>query len=524
MISYSPSSAPRQFWLILSAIAAGLGLLTGAPPTLVLGALGILWLPVLAGYMPQRMSRESEGFQVLGWTVVAAISIALSGGASSSLTILFALGPLTGLALGRRKVAVEAAVFSALAFFSFWAMDFWISTPQLPENLLGLASALTLAAIIYAGILAAVAIVNLRRRIASEYAMQAKSQETEPSVSPRGGVKLPEDFPVAVVSVAPEGRIRAIEGDREMVAPLRVGDLAAEALSALAPELGSDFLRTAGEVELELKGVGPVQVRSVASASGVTLVLSRTGDGQGNLESALQERTAFFASLGHDLKTPLNAIIGFADMMRSGLRGPLPDAYREYSDIIHDSGQDLLLLVDDILDLAKADAKKLNLDMEPVDLCASGASVMRQLSAQAERSEVALKLETDEEVWAEADARAVRQIWQNLVSNAIKYSSSGEEVILRTGAHNDLVFLSVEDFGAGMDQQDLERISQPFQQGRNARGHAGTGLGLAVVKQFADLHGGQVKIETARGQGTRVEVTFKPADVSGLDDLETAAQ
>ncbi len=515
---------PRHLWLILSAIAALVGVATGAPLTFLVGATGLLWLPVLAAYLPGNWAKESDNFQVVGWTLIAVVALALSGGVRSPLTILFALGPLTGLALARRKIAIEAGVFSAVAFFAFWALNFWFRPPPVPENYLGFTTALTLAAIIYAGILAAASIVNLRRRIAGELSAERTVRETGASLELRGGVHLPADVAYAVVSVTPHGRIRAIEGDRSLTGPLRVGRDAQKVLSSLHPALGEAVRLGDGEMALELDDIGPVLVRHRQLESGPVIVIERPGDDTDGIRAALEERTAFFASLGHDLKTPLNAIIGFADMMRSEIRGELPEAYREYSEIIHESGNDMLLMVDDMLDLAKADSRKLRLDFEPVDLGTSAVSVCRQMAAQADRAGVSLELDVEDEVWAHADARAVRQIWQNLVSNAIKYSADGDKVILSAGETGGGVALSVEDFGAGMDEADLDRVAAPFSQGRNARGRVGTGLGLAVVKTFADLQNGRVRIDTAAGVGTRVEVWLPPADVSGLEDMEKAAQ
>ncbi|MEO1476435.1 MAG: HAMP domain-containing sensor histidine kinase, partial [Pseudomonadota bacterium] len=241
-------------------------------------------------------------------------------------------------------------------------------------------------------------------------------------------------------------------------------------------------------------------------------------------EAGLKERTAFFAGLGHDLKTPLNAILGFADLMKAEVRGPMPEAYKDYPTIIHESGQDLMLLVEDILDLAKADANSHRLELEPVDLVASAASVIRQLEDQAARASVKLALTGDAEVWAEADPRAVRQIWQNLLSNAIKYSNEGDTVTLTAGSLASSVFLSVKDHGAGMDQEDLDRIARPFAQGVNAKGRAGTGLGLAVVQRFAELHGGRVVIDTAPGKGTRIRVTLPAASSDAVSPFGNAAQ
>lgn len=341
---------------------------------------------------------------------------------------------------------------------------------------------------------------------------------------------LPPTLPIAALAVTPQGRVRAIEGDVHLVGVHRLGELESEVLGRIHVGLHDRLART-GAALLEYPSGLRVQWHRRSVQNGFILVVhpvAKTESHQraSDMETALKERTAFFASLGHDLKTPLNAIIGFADMMKSGIRGPLPDAYQDYAEIIHESGEDLLLLVDDLMDLAKADASALNLDRQPVDLAASGQSVIRQMGAAAERAGVTLTLKSHDadQTWADADARAVRQIWQNLVSNAIKYSSKGDTVQLEVFAYAGRVVLAVEDEGAGMDADDLARLAEPFAQGKNASGRAGTGLGLAVVKSFADLHGGQVKVDTRLGDGTRVEVTFRPADPNDLSDFEEAAQ
>ena len=236
-------------------------------------------------------------------------------------------------------------------------------------------------------------------------------------------------------------------------------------------------------------------------------------------EKNLDERMQFFAGVGHDLKTPLNAINGFSEMMVAEIRGPLSDEYKDYAGLINESGQDLMLLVEDILDLAKAEANRHMLDMEPVDLGASGKSVMAQMQAQATRANVKLKMRTYGKPWALADVRAVRQIWQNLVSNAVKYSDKDAVVSLSARVRNGKAIISVKDTGAGMDAEDLALIAEPFAQGANSKGRKGTGLGLAVVKRFADLHKGKVMIDTAPGKGTQVQVILPLADMDDLAPL-----
>jgi len=236
-------------------------------------------------------------------------------------------------------------------------------------------------------------------------------------------------------------------------------------------------------------------------------------------EHALISRTSYFASLGHDLRTPLNAIMGYAQMLQMNMGGGLSEKQVDQAGIINESGQDLLLLVDDMMDLAKAEADRQTLDLEPVDLGASGKSIMAQTQAIADRKQVKLNLRTYGEPWAKADARAVRQIWQNLISNAIKYSEAGGTVTLSASDRKDGAVLSVKDTGAGMDEDDLARIAKPFEMGANSKGVKGTGLGMTIVKTFADLHGADVVIDTAPGDGTRFQVIFQKADADDLDPL-----
>lgn len=532
MISFTSSRTPGFIWLIASTLAGLLGWAAGAPFGLVLGAVAVLWLPVLAAYMPPAWARESEVFQVLGWTVVAVLGVALTGGVRSPLTIFLVLGPLTGLAIGRRRLALEAAAFSAIGFFALWSLNQWTGLPQPGRGLSGFISALTLAAIVQAGVLCAVAVITQRRQALGDARASLDAETSQHGLNLRSGVNLPPDLPLAVLSITPHGRIRAIEGNHRLLGKVKIGALWDETRARLLPDLAPMALAAGDLVRVTAPNGQALSLVSRRVETGRIILVSPIGEEEAQPideiraegEAAVRERTAFFASLSHDLKTPLNAIIGFADMMRSAVRGPLPEAYQDYTQIIHESGQDLLLLVEDLLDLAKADARALRLDLEPVDLVASAASVLRQFSAQAERVGVSLALDEEGEAWAHADARAVRQIWQNLISNAIKYSEQGGTVTLEAGPHEKGVFLSVSDEGAGMDAADLDRIARPFAQGRNAAGRVGTGLGLAVVKQFADLHGGQVQIDTRKGEGTCVTVRFQAADPADLDEFDHAAQ
>ena len=322
------------------------------------------------------------------------------------------------------------------------------------------------------------------------------------SIVPAATDPTPRDLfkndPLLIVSISEHGRIRDVIGNPSLVPGAKAGRVWDEVFQYKADDAGV----------VQHNQFGRLTVSRTNSPSGDLIVIMPETQTQGSLETALQERTNFFAGLGHDLKSPLNGIIGFADIMSSELRGPMPEAYQDYPTFIRESGETLLRLVEDMLGYAKAEAGTYELDVAAMDIAASGESVLRQSQGIAELSGVELTLRTGGEVLAMADAAAVRRIWDNLVSNAIKYSSQGDTVVLDAFERDGKAYLRVSDTGAGMSAEDLAKIAKPFSQGANAKGRSGTGLGLAMVQRLAELQGGKVKIETAPGQGTTVTVTL----------------
>jgi len=232
-----------------------------------------------------------------------------------------------------------------------------------------------------------------------------------------------------------------------------------------------------------------------------------------------EDKTLFFAGVSHELRTPLNAIIGFSDMMRSRLFGPLPNKYAEYADLIHDSGQHMLDLIGDVLDISKADAGKYELNYTEFDVADVIRSSVKMVRPSADKAELNIQLDLDEDaaLVLKADRRAVRQILLNLLSNAIKFSERGD--VIHVGAktyENDeensalmeRLTLFVKDNGTGMSAADLDKVTQPYQQGTGAMliSERGTGLGLNLVKSLTELHDGTLNIESELGAGTQVYV------------------
>lgn len=519
-------------WLALCAGSGFAGLIAGAPawPVLMIAAAAIL--PGLVGVMLPPGDSIWRGLLVISWTLTALVGLVLSGGGASPLTVLLVIAPLAGLLSGARRMAAEAGVFAAFALFlAILAAGLgWLPQPPgwapqlaVPFAFSGLVvSALMVWMLVHSGMAEK---LQPLLQPGSEPA-----QETSNAAAPRMPAPLLPGIGAALLEVTPEGRLRAVSGDTFSIPVLKPG----AALSALfAPGDMPEVLRQGaghGTGEATLVTGQRILFTAETGPSGALIILfappADTGDtaeeAKAAYEEELKKRTAFFASLGHDLRTPLHAILGYAEIMQAELMGPMPEAYADYPAIIHESGTDLLLLVDDILDLARAEAGQPRLDPEPVDLSASAESVMRQLKGHADRAGVTLRLKSQGEAWAEADARAVRQIWQNLVSNAIKYSGSGKTVTLETRIEAGAAILSVQDRGAGIPAADLARLTQPFAQATGAK--PGTGLGLSVVRRFAELHGGELRLSSKPGRGTKAEVILPRASEADLMPLDEAAE
>jgi len=214
-------------------------------------------------------------------------------------------------------------------------------------------------------------------------------------------------------------------------------------------------------------------------------------------QQATDDKTLFFAGVSHELRTPLNAIIGFSDMMRSRLFGPLPGKYAEYADLIHDSGQHMLDLIGDVLDMSKVEAGKYELHYDNFDASDVIRSTIKMIRPTADQAEVVLTTQIREDVplLIEADRKALRQI------------------LLNAKAVGDTLNVSVQDYGVGMSAADVEKLGQPYQQAASANmiEERGTGLGLALVNSLSTLHGGRFAVTSQEGEGTTVDV-FLPLD------------
>lgn len=469
-------------------------------------------------------------FAWLALAIIACISIAFI-----PMAVLFLCAPAAAALFEKEKVVeamVMAAIFAALLWYA--GQQGYIPQSQTSETqaLWGK----------QAGLIATIGLM-----ITTMFA--AARSKTPPAV-------IKADIP-ARLSVESEALLNAIDGavlrfdghDRLMSSNLQASQLFGFAQGLSQMPLGAlvshdadtqqdieDMIAQARltqasqnmrlETRFEADSVSYLEaVATPINASEVLLHLHDVSDEEDRVETMLRsnalaqqatdDKSLFFAGVSHELRTPLNAIIGFSDMMRSRLFGPLPGKYAEYADLIHDSGQHMLDLIGDVLDMSKVEAGKYELHYDNFDASDVIRSTVKMIRPTADSAEVVLSVDIDENepLLIEADRKAVRQILLNLLSNAIKFSHKGGRIIIGAKSSGDTLNFSVQDHGVGMSADEVATLGQPYQQASSAKlvEDRGTGLGLALVKSLTELHGGRFAVASQTDEGTTVDV-FLPLE------------
>jgi signal transduction histidine kinase len=241
-------------------------------------------------------------------------------------------------------------------------------------------------------------------------------------------------------------------------------------------------------------------------------------------EAASRAKTEFLANVSHELRTPLNAIIGFSELMLNGARGPVGNAdYRGYLKDIFDAGTDLLRLINEILDLSKAESGKLELIEDTVDVENVIRTVTRLVGPKADGAGLSLTVELPETpALLFCDRLKLKQILLNLLSNALKFTEPGGKISVSMAIDPDRgLSIAVRDSGIGIAPADIPRVLQPFVQVDSAlsRSHNGTGLGLPLASAMIELHGGKLAIESEPGHGTTVIAYFPPSRIVNIAEV-----
>ena len=263
--------------------------------------------------------------------------------------------------------------------------------------------------------------------------------------------------------------------------------------------------------------------RDVSDRKAQEAELTRTRD---EAESASRAKTQFLANMSHELRTPLNAVIGFSEILNRELFGALGEArYRDYARLIHESGEHLLNVVNDILDISKIEAGKFKIVKEPFEVASLVKSCCDLMRHTAEQRSLSLIVDVAPGIpELPADKRACKQMLLNVISNAIKFTDPGGWVRVSARVEGESVELAVADNGIGIAEADLPKLGNPFVQANNSydRSYDGAGLGLSVVKGLARLHGGQLELASTLGQGTTAAILL-PLD-SPSESVEALLQ
>jgi cell cycle sensor histidine kinase DivJ len=515
--------------LTVAAATAGLLLRGAVAPGLVVWALSATaGAAAIGAILAETTEAAGALFTVLMWAVAGAGAALATGGAAGPLAPL-CLAPLAaGAASGRPRMLGLGAAVGLLAAAVAALGGVFVPLPKPPELVSAWLSLLALA-VMALGLGAA--LVALQGRLRGD---EARRNAVELSLR-----EALDHQPQLLLSLYPGGRI--LEAFGEAPLGVEVHGLADRNLSDLVSpadraQVEAALTRASAEGSAETSFVPAhdphgwcalsvrrmSRIRLVAAMRDARAQRAREVELEAARELAEQQnagKSRFLANMSHELRTPLNAIMGFSDIMRQRLFGPMADRYSEYADLIHESGSHLLELINDVLDMSKIEAERFELAREDFDAREAISGVLRLMRGQADRAGIYLRGHLPQEpLEADADRRAVKQIAFNLISNALKFTPKGGSVTVTLEAEGDQLVLTVADSGVGIASEDLQRLGRPFEQagGRDQR-QAGSGLGLSLVRAFARLHGGEMILESALGQGTTVTVRL-PVLVSAQAD------
>ena len=467
--------------------------------------------------------------------------VAITGGMHSPLLVWFAVLPAEAALAGGRVTVLRAATAAGLALVGVAVLEKLHMLP--PARLLApywqVYAGSALAAIIQSAL---IAIATQERQRTADFAASEGAEMYR---------FLAENATDLITRHAPDGSVRCASPATRRLLAIDPGSLEGVPLSALVhPEdleaahdaIGRAVLsgrQATAEIRFRRGDGGFVatemRCRPAAAADGrMSDVIAVTRDiaerkaqeealiaARESAEEASRAKSRFLAHMSHELRTPLNAIIGFSEVMTHEMFGLIGNPrYLEYARLIHESGGHLLELINGILDMSKIEAGKFDLNETTFDLEATAQQALRFVTLPAERKGVVLKMSIAPGARTIfADQRAVKQILINLLANAVKFTPRGGAVWVVAAREGGAVELAVADTGIGIAKTDLHRLGQPFEQAGSAPSPEGTGLGLALVKALAALHDGEVRIQSARGEGTVVRVRLPHAAVSDVKRL-----
>ncbi|MBW8735188.1 MAG: HAMP domain-containing histidine kinase, partial [Asticcacaulis sp.] len=497
------------------------------------GLLGLLFLPANPLILLALLAMAIPGFAAITlvfrdsppvrqglvwlWSIFAAIAVTLTGGIAGPLAIWVAMPLAAAVVLNQRSLISLGAALSLMNALVAVMVSIGggIHMPDDQEAfLLSLLSVLTFVLGVSIGLLPA---------------LRSRSERADDAEEARARLmKIVTEQPQLILAFDERGRVLSAYGEAPVGLDLNIlmqhglygaahpGDRQAVATAVetavaqgraevgFAPHGAMDHylylsMRRASDDRL----YGAIRDGSLQHAREAALEAARA-----DAEALNQGKTRFLASMSHELRTPLNAVIGFSDIMRLKLFGDLPPKYSEYAQLIWESGQHVLDMINDVLDMSKIEAQRYELTLESFDIREPVSQALRLMRSAAHDKGVDIHSAMPAHALVvSADKRAVKQVALNLLSNAVKFTPKGGSVRLALTEHGDAVDISVTDTGIGIAPDDLSRIGQPYEQaGAPEQKAMGTGLGLSIVKAMAHMHGGQMTIRSDLGDGTEVVV------------------
>ncbi len=518
-------------WVLQWAIVGPVDAVTGIAFFWLLMPLA-LWIYVeLDGDL--AAAEAGSAFCLSGLVVYVA---AFTGGLASPVVPWLLVAPIEAAVPGRRAPMLIASGLSVMGFIVLTALTLAGLMPasRLPPDL---APIVTSVAIIAALCAIALALRAIQRRQAQDEAKIRDTAALHQLLTDHASdliTRHADDGTIAFASPASVNLMGAAPSELVGLSPamfVHIQDLAAvEGAIALAthgePQSIQFRLRHKDGsylvVEMRCQPVegGIIAVtRDINALKKIETDLTAARD---TAEEASRAKSRFLANMSHELRTPLNAIIGFSDIMRQEILGPMGnERYREYAGLIRDSGQHLVDLISDLLDMSKIEAGKFAIDAKPFEIGALIEECISMVRVTADNAGVVLARDLAEELPSLiADRRALKQSLINLLSNAIKFTPAEGRVTVAAHNEGDALLLQVRDTGVGIPEKDLARIGRPFEQveGELQRMHKGTGLGLSLVKALAELHGGAMQIDSALGDGTTVSLRLPLRAKTPSDD------
>jgi signal transduction histidine kinase/CheY-like chemotaxis protein len=527
-----------RYVALVAYLATALPLVVAFSQPLVLLAVAVFVVTdLLAAYFLGREARRRSG------SAQVRLSAAAAGSALLSLTILgVALGPnlpLLGALLpaATRIIGLASALLYVLAFlpprwlrrlwsalttFEFTrhltdveadadAKAVWTRLAELAARLTG-----TPATLVLTGTPDGAAVVAVGGDDHARQALRGARFRALPRTSDGMRPLTDEDADLVAAS-------RPVGARYATVLPIQEvgGEVGALLILRRQPSL---FAADDHEVLASLVGVATVFAERARVIGQQAALAAELGETVKALEQASQAKSDFLASMSHELRTPLSAIIGFSALMRDE---PLTDGRRlvpdEWVEHVHSSGQHLLALINDVLDLTKIEAGRIDLEPEPFDLSSALSESVEGLRPLAERKSLQVTLQA-EPGQVRADRGRLRQIVYNLLSNAIKFTPDGGSITVESRWRGDDAHIAVTDTGVGIAAADLGRIFEEFSQVGDLKAReAGTGLGLALSRRLAQAHGGEIRVTSEPGRGSRFEVVLPGARVHGDGPATTPA-